>query len=90
MAVITDRMVSFYTNYLLGRVEFDDEAPIATASWPVTVDKDLTGRFWVDADGQVLEITVRPVDPGQPLPWQTPKPAAALVAAEDPEAWVYL
>jgi hypothetical protein len=92
VAVITDGMVRFYANYLLGRVEFDDEAPIAAASWPVTVDEDLTGRFWVDADGQVLEITVRPVGPREPLPWQTPQPADAVAAAADadPEAWAYL
>lgn len=89
MAVINDQMVSCYTNYLLARVDQDDEPMFTPASWPVTVDKDLTGRFYADADGQVLEITVRPVDPGEPLPWQTPQPVGAPLA-DDPEAWVYL
>jgi len=88
--VITDRMVDRYANYLLRRIERDGRAPIAAASWPVTVD-GLTGRFYADADGQILEITVRPVDPGEPLPWQTPKPAGAVQAGDpDPDAWVYL
>ena len=88
MAVITAPMVSRYVNYLLTRVDQDDRAPLTPASWPVAVE-GLTGRFYADADGQVLEITVRPVDPSQPLPWQTPRPVAARADA-DPEAWVYL
>jgi hypothetical protein len=95
MAVITDQMVSHYAHYLLARVDQDDEAPFTPAGWPVTVlrgyDPDvLAARFWVDADGQVLEITVRPLDPARPLPWQTPKPASAVKVDVDPEAWAYL
>jgi hypothetical protein len=76
MAVITGQMVSRYAHHLFARIDNDEQSMLTPASWPVTVD-GLTGRFWVDADGQVLEITIRPVDPAKPLPWQTPKDAPA-------------
>jgi hypothetical protein len=75
MPVINDQMVSCFTNYLLARVENDDEPPFTPASWPVKVDSNGAGRFYADADGGVLEITVRPVGPAERLPWQTLQPA---------------
>lgn len=87
MSVITDQMVSHYANHLVARIDNDDQSMLTPASWPVTMD-GLTGRFWVDADGWVLEVTIRPLGPDEPLRWQTPKPSAP-VKVDDPEAWVY-
>jgi hypothetical protein len=71
MSVITGQMVSVYANYLLGRIEQDDEAMISPAlpgvvtadTLPGLVTMDgLTGSFHVtDSDGSALEVTIRPV-----------------------------
>jgi len=88
VSVITGQMMSHYANHLVARIDNDERSMLTPAAWPVTMD-GLSARFYADADGQVLEVSIRPLGPDEPAPWQTPKPAAAVKAEVDPEAWVY-